>query len=608
MFNNVIYFIIVLLLYNISYPGSRPEGSLVLSFALFLLSWVAFALYCKVSFQRILARSCGEEEGKHTLAGLYQNLTLQLSVLAILLFAFDVWLLHLKTWLHAIPGVGRLTAIHGLLAVTVFVFYLITIWFYGHPVYVVAFRTSLARRSFVLSNVKLNVPILFPWVSLSLLYDVLLLAPWPSLQAFLSEPAGEMVFFALFLVVLMIFMPRLIQSWWGCEPFPASEKAQALRDFLREKGFKYRQMLKWPIFEGRMLTAGIMGLVPRYRYILITESLVNILSLEELKAVLAHEVGHAKYRHLLFYLLFFLGFMFLSFGLFDIFLYFLAAHPYFMNMVQEGDAEGGSLFYLLLSLPILLTMFVYFRYVMGFFMRHFERQADLYSALSMGSPRQTISSLEKIALLGGRIRDLPSWHHFSIRERVECLWRTTTEPGLAKKHNRFVAFSFAAYLVLVVGIGYLLNFSPLKENLLYHWTEQALRQQIEAQPRNLQLQQNLAMVYHKLGKYREAMKTYERLISLDPNQSLALNNLAWLLAAAEDETLRDPKRALVVAKRAVALERSAMYLDTLAEAYFVNGMTPEAIETIKEAITVAEGGREYYESQLRRFKGKKDSG
>jgi tetratricopeptide (TPR) repeat protein len=109
------------------------------------------------------------------------------------------------------------------------------------------------------------------------------------------------------------------------------------------------------------------------------------------------------------------------------------------------------------------------------------------------------------------------------------------------------------------------------------------------------------MVYHNLGKYREAAKTYERIIRLDPNSSMALNNLAWLLATAEDEAMRDHKRALALAKRAVDLERSAMYLDTLAEAYFVNGMTGEAIETIKEAIAVAEGDTGYYEGQLRKF-------
>jgi tetratricopeptide (TPR) repeat protein len=70
--------------------------------------------------------------------------------------------------------------------------------------------------------------------------------------------------------------------------------------------------------------------------------------------------------------------------------------------------------------------------------------------------------------------------------------------------------------------------------------------------------------------------------------------------------MRDDRRALDLAKRAVALERSAMYLDTLAEAYFVNGMTPAAIETIKEAISVAKDNRPYYEGQLRKFKGKHD--
>jgi Zn-dependent protease with chaperone function len=608
MFNNVIYFIVVILLYNISFPGSRSETSLPLSLALFFLFWLAFALYCNLAFQRLSVRSSQEQEGKLGLAGRYQGLLLQLSVLAIVLFVVDVWLLHLKYWLHAIPVVGEVSTIQGVLALMVFMFYLMTVWFFGHSVYVLAFRTELTRGSFVLSNVKLNVPILFPWVSLSLVYDLLSFIPWLALQQFLNEPAGEMVFFSIFLGILMIFMPSFILYWWGCKPFAASEKAEALREFLREKRFKYREMLQWPIFEGRMLTAGIMGLVPRYRYILVTQSLMDILSTVELKAVLAHEMGHAKYRHLLFYLLFFVGFMALSFGLFDIFLYFLASHPFFSDLLQKGDAESASLFYLFLSVPILLTIFVYFRYVMGFFMRHFERQADLYSAQFMGSPKPTISSLEKIALLGGRIRDLPSWHHFSIRERVDCLWRTTEEPSLVRKHNRFVGSAFVIYLVAMVGLAYLFNFSPVKENLLYGWLEQSLHRQIEAQPHNLQLYENLAMVYQRLGQDREAIRTYDQLIQLDPYQSLALNNLSWLLATAEDKGLRDDHRALALAKMAVSLERSPMYLDTLAEAYYVNGMIPEAVKTIKEAIGLAKSNKEYYESQLRKFQGKRGSG
>lgn len=608
MFNNVLYFIIVLLLYNISFAGRRPEEPLSFSIALSFLFWLLFAFYCRFAFERLMVRPTRDGEEERRLAGRYQGLVFRLSILAILLFSFNVWLLHLKYWLQAIPGIGRITAIHGLLAVAIFVFYLATIWFFGHPVYGAAFRTRLSRGSFVFSNVRLNVPILFPWVFLSLVHDLLYLLPWPSAHRFLNEPLGQMLFFALFLGMLMIFMPRLIQSWWGCEPFPPTGKAEALREFLREKSFRYRQMLKWPIFEGRMLTAGIMGLVPRFRYILITDSLMEILSVDELKAVVAHEMGHAKHRHLVFYLLFFLGFMVLSFGLFDIFLYFLAAHPFFMDLFQKGDGEGTSLFYLFLSLPVLVTMLIYFRYVMGFFMRHFERQADLYSARSLKSPELIISSLEKIALLSGKIRDLPSWHHFSIKERVDFLQRTTSEPGLAKRHNRFVASAFVVYLVSMVALGYLLNASPLKESLLLHWAERSLQRQIEAQPQNVQLYQNLAMVYHSVGNEKEAMKTYDRIIGLDPTNSLALNNLAWLLATAEDQSLRDKKRALVLAGNAVALERSAMYLDTLAEAYFVNGMFPEAVMTIKEAISLAEDGKAYYEQQLRKFEEKNESG
>ena len=608
MFNNVIYFIIVLILYNISFPGSRPEESLFFSFTLFFVLWLFFALYCKFSFQRLMVSLARHEDEEPGLAGLYQGLVFRLSILAILLFSFNVWLLHLKYWLQAIPGMGRITAIHGLLAVMIFLFYLATIWFFGHPAHVAAFRTQLTRASFVLSNIRLNVPILFPWLFLSLVHDLLYLIPWPWVHELLNDPPGQMVFFALFLGVLILFMPRLIQSWWGCEPFPPSQKADALRGFLSEKGFRYRHMLKWPIFEGRMLTAGLMGLVPRYRYILITESLMDILDLEELKAVLAHEMGHAKYRHLLFYLLFFLGFMVLSFGLFDIFLYLLAAHPFFIDLIQKGDGRGTSLFYLFLSLPVLLAMLVYFRYVMGFFMRHFERQADLYSAQSLGGPGEIISSLEKIAVLSGKIRDLPSWHHFSIRERVGFLWRTNAEPSLVKKHNWFVGSTFTVYLISIVGLGYGLNFSPLKERLLLHWTERSLQRQIEVEPDNVRLYQNLAMVYHTVGKHREALKTYERIIGLEPENSLALNNLAWLLATAEEQNLRDEKRALLLAEQAVALERSAMYLDTLAEAYFVNGLVQEAVTTIKEAIAVAEDGKAYYEQQLRRFQGKNDSG
>ena len=131
--------------------------------------------------------------------------------------------------------------------------------------------------------------------------------------------------------------------------------------------FRYAGLLRWPLFEGRMMTAAIMGIVPRFRYILVTDSLMELLDLDELKAVLAHEAGHAKYRHILFYLIIILGYMFISFGLFDIFSYILASLPWFIRAFGENRPYASNAFYMALSIPILLSMFLYFRFLLGFF-------------------------------------------------------------------------------------------------------------------------------------------------------------------------------------------------------------------------------------------------
>ena len=240
---------------------------------------------------------------------------------------------------------------------------------------------------------------------------------------------------------------------------------------------------------------------------------------------------------------------------------------------------------------------------MGFFMRHFERQADLYSAETMGGPEPTISSLEKIAALGGKSRDLPSWHHFSIRERVETLWRTLKDPGLVRRHNRFVAFSFLIFLVFLGGLGYFLNFSDIKKSLTYELVVKELEQRIDKEPGNIELYKGLAMVYQELGRNEKAIETYKRILDLDENSAVSMNNLAWLLVTEPDEELRDPARALELAKKAVAIERSAVFLDTLAEAYYVNGLIREAIKTIQEAIALATENKGYYEKQLKKFMG-----
>jgi Zn-dependent protease with chaperone function len=601
MFNNVLYFIIVLLIFNVSSQESRPEASLGYTFSMILFGFLALAAYSRWGFHRLLESRRRRGGGDGRFAGEYHGLVLKLSIFSILIFALDIHLFNLRYWLQAIPGFRSFSVLQGAVALALFLGYLAVVWHFAWPAYREIFGVDFTRSGFVASNLKFNIPILFPWIILTLVVDLASLVPSNSMSHLLNSPEGQILFFAVFLSLLMIFMPPLIQTWWGCEPFPDSGRIRELEAFLREKSFRYRRLLQWPLLEGRILTAGIMGLIPRFRYILVTNGLMEALSVQELKAVLAHEMGHARYRHMLFYLLFLLGYMVISFGIFDISFSVLAVQPFFMRTLGAGESQASNLFYLALSLPILATMILYFRYVMGFFMRHFERQADLYSAVTMGTPKDTISSLERIAFLGGKIRDLPSWHHFSIRQRVDYLIRMVYDPILIRKHARFLRLSLGCYLVCMAGLGYLLYYSPARQDLTMNLVGKVLKQQLAERPNDVDLYQNLAMVYHRMERWDAAMEAYEKIIQLSPGNGPALNNLAWLLVTAPEESLRDKGRGLELAKKAVVVNRTPVFLDTLAEAYYANGYTQEAVETIQEAVAMAPENPGYYRSQLKKF-------
>jgi len=602
LFNNIIYFIVVLLIFTVSYSDISPDESLLYSITGLVICWGAFAAYCRWSFFYFNRRIASGRYPDGALAERYERLNLRLSILAILLFATAIYFFSLKQWLLAVPGIAAFSVVQGLFAIALFLFYLSTIWYLAWPTYRTLFNVNVGRRSFVLSHLRFNLPVLFPWFVLTFVYDLLSLSPWASSSAFLNSLYGQLVFFAVFLSLLVVVMPKFIQYWWGCKPLEASEKGRHLAAFLKQQGFRYRHLLSWPIFEGRMMTAGIMGIVPRYRYILVTDALMSALSMEELESVLAHEMGHARYFHLLFYVLFFVGFMVISFGLSDVYIYIAYVWSPLAELISEGDARSMTLFYLSVSVPMLLTLLIYFRYIMGFFMRHFERQADLYAATVMGTPEFIINALEKIAYLSGKSRDVPNWHHFSIGQRVACLLKTLEIPRLARKQNRFVLISFLVYLAGIGCLGYYLNFGDMKTHMAYDLVSRELSRKLEEYPRNIGLAMNLAMVYQRMGKEAATMDLYEQIIQWHPSQAVALNNLAWMMLTASDPDFRNGARALALARKAVVLQPTPQFLDTLAETCYQNGLKDEAIQIIQEAIEKADENRDYYESQLRKYR------
>jgi Zn-dependent protease with chaperone function len=604
MFNNIIYFIIALLVFELNFPATGGENPFLFFLLILVACWTGLAFSCRLSFSSLLAdarRFEGISQGAANLAERYHRLRGRKKIVALGLFTAVVYLGDLRYWLGRLPFFPTFSVLQGAAGLGLFLLFLCTIWYFACPADNLIFRRSMGRWSFVSSNLKLNLPILFPWLVLSFLFDLMSLGAVTAAFPYLSGGIANVVCFVLVLAAMMVLMPALIRKWWGCRSLRDSIKGRELASFLDRSGFGYRDIVRWPIFEGRMMTAAIMGIVSRFRYILVTDALMEVLSIEELKGVLAHEMGHAKYKHLLLYLVFFAGFIVVSYGTSGLLLAALPAVPSLTDLLTEGESSGASLFYLLLSIPMLIAMAVYFRFVIGFFMRHFERQADLYAAGFLGTAAPIINALEKIAFYSGNTRDLPSWHHFSIRERVDCLLRAERDPRSVGKHNRFVAVCFTIYLIVMASAGYFVNLGAVSENFSFSVLEQALLDRAASEPPDARVYGALAMLYHESAKWDEALSAYEKALNLEPGNAVILNNMAWLLATAPDPGLRDPVRAVSLAEKAVSLERNPMYLDTLAEAYYAVGKPQKALAVIEEAIKKATGRIGYYREQKKKF-------
>lgn len=118
----------------------------------------------------------------------------------------------------------------------------------------------------------------------------------------------------------------------------------------------------------------------------------------------------------------------------------------------------------------------------------------------------------------------------------------------------------------------------------------AYRRALELKPENAGAHHNLAIVLASLSQFREAALQYREALRLRPNFVEACNNLALLLASCPEASVRDGKAAMALAQQAMQLSggKEPVILDTLAAAYAEAGRFPEAVQTAKEAMELAE--------------------
>lgn len=608
MFGNFLYFIVVLLIYSTYQP---PESTPVPAGEAILLAGAlaaVFAAWVRRNFDRLAqtADSLGP-----ALADIrFGTLTTRFSILAVAIFAIDVYVLDLPASLTAWPAVRAVPTAGALAFLLLFIAHLVIVWALSHRAYVKIYAADVSRRARLAAQIAFATPVLLPWLVLSGTVDLIGLLPFETPRRLLATPAGELAYFLGFLVLVAVLGPALIRRFWRCRPLEDGWMRQRIEALCRRAGLRYAQILYWPMFGGRTITAGVMGLVDRFRYILVTPALLRELSPEQIDQVIAHEIGHVKRGHLAFYLLFLTGYILLAYALFDVAALLLLQAAPIHRIIGFFEIDPVTIGSALPGLMTIVVFLIYFRLVFGYFMRNFERQADLYVYRLFPSARPLVTTLAKIALASGIAPGKPNWHHFSIGERITYLERCEADPRWIARHDRKVTRSMAAYLVamaVIAFMGWQINFGDPGRRLSAHFLETAATRELARDPHQPDLLTLLGDIHHSRGRLAEAAAVYEEAIDLDPRQARALNNLAWLYATSADPALRNPARALALARQAAVLDPAPHVLDTLAESYYANGRLAEAMAAGRRALeAAAPGDRAYFEAQLAKF-GEKES-
>ncbi len=239
--------------------------------------------------------------------------------------------------------------------------------------------------------------------------DVPMFARWFETHPILSFLVAGILLFLLFL--LSPYFIRLLFTRVDLERYPGGD---VLMPQIRELGKRTNTPLAavyvWLTAERKVANAAVSGLFRRQRVVFLTDHLLKTLSPRETLAVVAHEIGHAKFKHLIFNFL--LALMTGVFVLWSLVL---------ISPFVESQEEVG--------LAVVALQLCYVVLVFGTFARRFERQADLYGAHVVGDPGLMASALLNLGRANHVSMTRSSITHPSIKARIAYLSKAFHKRG-----------------------------------------------------------------------------------------------------------------------------------------------------------------------------------
>jgi len=422
---------------------------------------------------------------------------------------------------------------------------------------------------------------------------------WVTNKFLPSFPSNWSLIFELLssLILMVLLAPVVFVKSWGAKAIENGKEYEEIHNELEDSRTPVTAILSWPDSIMPYSTAGVIGFVRGFRYLLISPQLLKSLSATELRAVTAHEAGHLRKQHLLFYLLAFIC-------LLELFAFAGSAN---LLLTWTGVLEVSGM---LMGVASILSIILFIRFGIGFLSQNFERQADCHAFERHGiSPIST--ALMKVSLLNGINPEQDNWHHYGIQQRIDFLSICLKKPEMLQKHHRRVfriKLVCAVLLVGLLGANYMLSSDTLKIKVLAWKLEQSAD--------NWQLKD--APMLTKMGDllYFQDQKTeaelwYRRALEMNPEEPHTLNNLAWLLTEKHNNDKKRLRESIELAQKASTLKQAAFIWDTLAEAYLINGKYEAAADAARQALKLAKAkvgltrdtNPDYYREKLERITG-----
>lgn len=389
-----------------------------------------------------------------------------LSLVALLVYG---WIIHSAGWSRVVRtnwGLEGFGLINDVLIFAPFVVIQLLVWcgqFLAERA--LQLRLGTATRAqlgrYLFSRSRQTLGLLLPVILLFVVRRDVLRRIWPSWE---DDPLAELLEMVLLGSLVLVAAPVFIRLAWPTRSLPAGPLRSRLERVAARAGFRFTDVLIWDT-GGSMLNACVTGIVPGFRYVLLTDALVDTMTPVEVAAVFGHEIGHIAHRHLLYFGFFFAG----SLGLLTILaevlargFRWLAASPWLPAVlppeVREFAQESG----------ILVLLGLYFWVVFGYLSRRFERQADVFGSKVVSCERadcpphadldggdeggvgrvrlplcrmglRTFSqALTIVAQCNGIELDRRSWRHGSIANRIRFLQRLESEPAGERRFQREV--------------------------------------------------------------------------------------------------------------------------------------------------------------------------